>query len=134
MECIPIIFKTMFALAPPSLYGRFVALDGGAGSRRGPGCGGRSEYEEAETMARGGMAWAEAPGRPDPRGRVKGIRDGAGDWQLRMTRDSVQQWKEAAQAARFATTGPAPDTDGLLLTALEEEMTSTGKPAAPPAG
>ncbi|WP_165640357.1 DUF4407 domain-containing protein [Klenkia brasiliensis] len=130
LECLPIFFKTMLALAPPSLYERLMTLDEERVEARAR-LRQQTEYEEAETMARAGIAAAEARAARtlEAESKATGM---VLDAQLAVTRDSVRRWKDD-QRSRFTASGPAPGTDQALLTALEEEMAGAGRPSAPPA-
>jgi hypothetical protein len=92
LECLPIIFKTMLGLAPPSLYERLVALDDEKVEER-VRLRLQTEYEEAETMARSAVAAAEARAARtlEAESRATGM---VLDAQLALTEDAVLRWQE----------------------------------------
>jgi uncharacterized protein DUF4407 len=103
LECLPIIFKTMLALAPPSLYERLVALEEERAETR-VRLRMQTEYEEAETLARSALAAAEARAARtlEAESRATGM---VLDAQLAVTRAGVRQWRDeqlgrTAQASR----------------------------------
>src|SRR3954466_10291729 len=102
LECLPIIFKTMLALAPPSLYERLVLLDEEKVEAR-VRLRMQSEYEEAETLARSALAAAEARAArtPEAESKATGM---VLDAQLAVTRAGVRQWRDE----QLGRTGPAP--------------------------
>ncbi len=113
LECLPIIFKTMLALAPPSLYERLVSLEEEKVEQR-MRLRLQSEYEEAETLARSALAAAEARAARtlEAESRATGM---VLDAQLDVTRDGVRRWRDeqlgttSAGEAREAT----PSADDL---------------------
>jgi hypothetical protein len=92
LECLPIIFKTMLALGPPSLYERLVALDEQKAEER-VRLRMQTEYEEAETLARSALAAAEARAARtlEAESRATGM---VLDAQLAVTHESVRRWRD----------------------------------------
>ncbi|MGY1662291.1 DUF4407 domain-containing protein [Geodermatophilus sp. SYSU D00705] len=92
LECLPIIFKTMLALAPPSLYERLVALEEEKAEAR-VRLRMQTEYEEAETLARSALAAAEARAARtlEAESRATGM---VLDAQLAVTHDGVRRWRD----------------------------------------
>ena len=110
LECLPIIFKTMLALAPPSLYERLVLLDEEKVEQR-MRLRLQTEYEEAETLARSALAAAEARAARtlEAESRATGM---VLDAQLDVTRDGVRRWRDEQLGATSAP-GEAPSADDL---------------------
>ncbi len=100
IECLPIIFKTMLALAPPSLYERLSALEEEKTEAR-MRLRMQTEYEEAETLARSALASAEARAARtlDAESRATGM---VLDAQLAVTREGVRRWRNDQLAAKVA--------------------------------
>jgi hypothetical protein len=100
LECLPILFKTMLALAPPSLYERLLALEEEKVEER-LRLRMQTEYEEAEVMAKSALAAAEARAARtlEAESRATGM---VLDAQLDVTRDGVERWRDEqlAHAAR----------------------------------
>lgn len=117
LECLPIIFKTMLALGPPSLYERLVALDEEKAETR-VRLRMQTEYEEAETMARSALAAAEARAARtlEAESKATGM---VLDAQLAVTRAGVRQWRDE-QLGRAV---PAP-RDGVGEAAAAEMAAS----------
>jgi hypothetical protein len=92
LECLPIIFKTMLALAPPNLYERLLALEEERAEAR-VRLRMQTEYEEAETMARSALVAAEARAARtlEAESKATGLVLGA---QLAVTREGVRRWRE----------------------------------------
>ena len=92
IECLPIIFKTMLALAPPSLYERLVALDEERAEAK-VRLRMQTEYEEAETLARSSLAAAEARAARtlEAESRATGM---VLDAQLAVTQADVDRWRD----------------------------------------
>jgi hypothetical protein len=92
LECLPIIFKTMVTLAPPSLYERLVALDEEKVEAR-VRLRMQTEYEEAETMARSALTAAEARAARtlEAESRATSM---VLDAQLEVTREGVRRWRD----------------------------------------
>jgi hypothetical protein len=92
LECLPIIFKTMLALAPANLYERLMALEEERAEAR-VRLRMQTEYEEAETMARSALAAAEARAARtlEAESKATGLVLGA---QLAVTREGVRRWRE----------------------------------------
>ena len=100
LECLPIIFKTMLALAPPSLYERLVLLEEEKVEQR-MRLRLQTEYEEAETLARSALAAAEARAARtlEAESRATGM---VLDAQLDVTRDGVRRWRDEQLGATSA--------------------------------
>ncbi|SFP89349.1 protein of unknown function [Geodermatophilus dictyosporus] len=92
IECLPILFKTMLALAPPSLYERLLALGDEKVEER-VRLRMQTEYEEAEVLARSALASAEAPAARtlEAESRATGM---VFEAQLDVTRDGVDRWRD----------------------------------------
>ena len=92
LECLPIIFKTMLALGPPSLYERLVALDEEKAEGR-VRLRMQTEYEEAETLARSALAAAEARAARtlEAESAATGM---VLDAQLAVSQAGVEQWRD----------------------------------------
>jgi hypothetical protein len=92
LECLPIIFKTMLALGPPSLYERLVALNEEKVEAR-VRLRMQTEYEEAETMARSALTAAEARAARtlEAESTATGMVLQA---QLAVTREGVRRWRD----------------------------------------
>jgi len=101
LECLPILFKTMLALAPPSLYERLLALEEEKVEER-LRLRMQTEYEEAEVMAKSALAAAEARAARtlEAESRATGM---VLDAQLDVTREGVERWRDEqlAHAGRF---------------------------------
>lgn len=97
LECLPIIFKTMLALGPPSLYERLVLLDEEKLEAR-IRLRMQTEYEEAETMARSALTAAEARAARilEAESKATGMVLNA---QLSVTREGVRRWRDEQLAA-----------------------------------
>ncbi len=108
LECLPIIFKTMLALAPPSLYERLVLLEEEKAEQR-MRLRLQTEYEEAETLARSALAAAEARAARtlEAESRATGM---VLDAQLDVTRNGVRRWRDEQLGA---TTSPGEERDGM---------------------
>lgn len=102
LECLPIIFKTMLALAPPSLYERLVKLEEERAEMR-VRLRMQTELEEAETLARSALAAAEARAARtlEAESKATGM---VLDAQLAVTRVGVRQWRDE----QLGRTVPAP--------------------------
>jgi hypothetical protein len=116
LECLPIIFKTMLALAPPSLYERLVALDEEKAEAR-VRLRMQTDYEEAETMARSALASAEARAARtlEAESRATGMVLQA---QLAVTREGLRRWRDeqlgrGAEAAGRERSAPDSSPDEL---------------------
>ncbi|WP_336031176.1 DUF4407 domain-containing protein [Geodermatophilus sp. FMUSA9-8] len=107
IECLPILFKTMLALAPPSLYERLLALGDEKVEER-VRLRMQTEYEEAEVLARSALAAAEARAARtlEAESRATGM---VLEAQLDVTRDGVDRWRDE-QLAR------SPHVNGTVLT------------------
>ncbi|MGY1728092.1 DUF4407 domain-containing protein [Geodermatophilus sp. SYSU D01062] len=92
LECLPILFKTMLALAPPSLYERLLALGEEKVEER-VRLRMQSEYEEAEVLAKSALAAAEARAARtlEAESRATGL---VLEAQLEVTRQGVERWKD----------------------------------------
>lgn len=92
LECLPIIFKTMLALAPPSLYERLVKLDDEQTEER-VRLRLQAEYEEADALARSSIAAAEARAARtiEAESRATGM---VLEAQLDVTRRQVDRWRD----------------------------------------
>ena len=92
LECLPIIFKTMLGLAPPSLYERLIKLDEEKIVERAR-LRLQTEYEEAETMARSAIAAAEARAARtlEAESRATGM---VLDAQLAVTEEALARWQD----------------------------------------
>ncbi|WP_051684253.1 DUF4407 domain-containing protein [Blastococcus sp. URHD0036] len=92
LECLPIIFKTMLSLAPPSLYERLVKLDEEQTEER-IRLRLQAEYEEADAVARSGLAAAEARAARtlEAESRATGM---VLEAQLDVTRRQVARWRD----------------------------------------
>ncbi|MGR7026370.1 hypothetical protein [Geodermatophilus sp. URMC 62] len=92
LECLPILFKTMLALAPPSLYERLLALDEEKVEER-VRLRMQTEYEEAEVLAKSALAAAEARAARtlEAESRATGM---VLDAQLDVTRHGVERWRD----------------------------------------
>ena len=92
IECLPIIFKTMLALAPPSLYERLVKLDEEQTEER-IRLRLQAEYEEADAVARTGLAAAEARAARtlEAESRATGM---VLEAQLDVTRRQIDRWRD----------------------------------------
>jgi hypothetical protein len=97
LECLPIIFKTMLALGPPSLYERLVALEEEKLEAR-IRLRMQTEYEEAETLARSALTAAEARAARtlEAESKATGMVLNA---QLAVTREGVRRWRDEQLAA-----------------------------------
>ncbi len=107
LECLPILFKTMLALGPPSLYERLLAL-GDERTEERVRLRMQTEYEEAEVLARSALAAAEARAARtlEAESRATGM---VLEAQLDVTRESVDRWRDDQLAG---TSG----ADGVVLT------------------
>lgn len=115
LECLPIIFKTMLALAPPNLYERLMALEEERAEAR-VRLRMQTEYEEAETMARSALAAAEARAARtlEAESKATGMVLGA---QLAVTREGVRRWRDDQILRMPGNEGNvvgAPDLEELL--------------------
>ncbi|MGY1784697.1 DUF4407 domain-containing protein [Geodermatophilus sp. SYSU D00698] len=92
LECLPILFKTMLALAPPSLYERLLALGEEKVEER-VRLRMQTEYEEAEVLAKSALAAAEARAARtlEAESRATGL---VLEAQLEVTRQGVERWKD----------------------------------------
>ncbi len=92
LECLPIIFKTMLALAPPSLYERLLKLDEEQTEER-VRLRLQAEYEEADALARSALAAAEARAARtlEAESRATGM---VLEAQLDVTRRQVDRWRD----------------------------------------
>jgi hypothetical protein len=109
LECLPILFKTMLALAPPSLYERLLKLDEEKVEERLK-LRMQTEYEEAEVLAKSALAAAEARAartlEAESRATVMVL-----DAQLDVTRAGVERWRNeqlGVAAHRGGDTASAP--------------------------
>jgi hypothetical protein len=147
LECLPIIFKTMLALGPPSLYERLIALDEQKVEAR-VRLRMQTEYEEAETLARSALTAAEARAARtlEAESKATGMVLNA---QLTVTREGVRRWRDeqlgrdtavpgtGAEPAplNHVRTGPVPDApfqfeadlDAEYLETLEGDIAMSGK-------
>ncbi|MEU2349851.1 DUF4407 domain-containing protein [Modestobacter sp. NPDC049651] len=98
LECMPILFKTMLALAPPSLYERLTALDEERAEAK-VRLRMQTEYEEAETLARSALAAAEARAARtlEAESRATGM---VLDAQLAVTQADVDRWRDTELGRR----------------------------------
>ena len=98
LECLPIIFKTMLALGPPTLYERLVTLEEEKVEAR-VRLRMQTEYEEAETLARSALTAAEARAARtlEAESKATGMVLNA---QLAVTREGVRRWRDEQLAAR----------------------------------
>jgi hypothetical protein len=135
LECLPIIFKTMLALGPPSLYERLVALDEEKSEMR-VRLRMQTELEEAETLARSALAAAEARAARtlEAESKATGM---VLDAQLAVTRAGVRQWRDEqlGRTTRDQRTGAGSDasvgatnfaSEANLDMYLEPNLTSAG--------
>lgn len=134
LECLPIIFKTMLALAPPSLYERLVKLDEERVEAR-VRLRMQTEYEEAETLARSAVTAAEARAARTLEAESKAT-SMVLNAQLAVTREGVRRWREdrledlsGDGALNIVEPGPHMDTtdsdfDGVYADELDEELRS----------
>jgi hypothetical protein len=118
LECLPILFKTMLALAPPSLYERLLALGDEKVEER-VRLRMQTEYEEAEVLAKSALAAAEARAARtlEAESRATGM---VLEAQLDVTRHGVDRWKDqqltpagagiGPSLAKQSRPGPRPDT------------------------
>ncbi|RBY84312.1 DUF4407 domain-containing protein [Blastococcus sp. TF02A-26] len=92
IECLPIIFKTMLMLAPPTLYERLVKLDEEQTEER-IRLRLQAEYEEADAVARTGLAAAEARAARtlEAESRATGM---VLEAQLDVTRQQIDRWRD----------------------------------------
>lgn len=92
LECLPIIFKTMLALAPPSLYERLLKLDEEKVEER-LRLRMQTEYEEAEVLAKSSLAAAEARAARtlEAESRATGM---VLEAQLEVTQAGVDRWRD----------------------------------------
>jgi hypothetical protein len=116
LECLPIIFKTMLALGPPTLYERLVALEEEKVEAR-VRLRMQTEYEEAETLARSALTAAEARAARtlEAESKATGMVLNA---QLAVTREGVRRWRDEQLSAA--------ELDALYgedLEALEADLT-----------
>jgi hypothetical protein len=119
-ECLPIIFKTMLALGPPSLYERLVALEEEKLEAR-IRLRMQTEYEEAETMARSALTAAEARAARtlEAESKATGMVLNA---QLAVAREGVRRWRDEHLAAA--------ELDALYdgdLDILDTDLTTAGR-------
>ena len=127
IECLPIIFKTMLALAPPSLYDRLVALNEERAEAR-VRLGMQTEYEEAETLARSALAAAEARAARtlEAESKATGM---VLDAQLAVTAEGVRRWRDEQLAgdvtARDVQSAAAPEQP-IQESAAASEQRITG--------
>jgi hypothetical protein len=146
LECLPIIFKTMLALAPPSLYERLVILDEEKVEAR-VRLRMQTEYEEAETLARSALTAAEARAARtlEAESKATGMVLNA---QLAVTREGLRRWRDEQLGRTAADRGwgsepnivqPMPaagaasaaDLDALYGAELDEldgDLAPSGKP------
>jgi hypothetical protein len=89
---MPIIFETMLALGPPSLYDRLVELDEQRAEAK-VRLRMQAEYEEAETLARSSLSAAEARAARtlEAESRATGM---VLDAQLSVTQADVDRWRD----------------------------------------
>ncbi len=122
IECLPIFFKTMLALAPPNLYERLVALEEEKTEAR-VRLRLEAEYEEAELMAKSALTAAEARAARtlDAESRATGV---VLDAQLAVTKESVRRWRKE-QMAGMAGVGDVPPDLETLLEDLDRMADST---------
>jgi hypothetical protein len=104
LECLPIIFKTMLALGPPTLYERLVTLDEEKVEAR-VRLRMQTEYEEAETLARSALTAAEARAARtlEAESKATGMVLNA---QLTVAREGVRRWRDE-QLAQTGADGEA---------------------------
>ncbi len=136
LECLPILFKTMLSLAPPSLYERLVALEDQRAEAR-VRLRMQTDYEEAETLARSALTAAEARAARtlEAESKATGI---VLDAQLAVTRESVRRWRDeqrqrAAAGGSDTAIGPegdAPEAEDEYLSRLEAELAATADSSA----
>ncbi|MGY1730283.1 DUF4407 domain-containing protein [Geodermatophilus sp. SYSU D01045] len=107
LECLPILFKTMLALAPPSLYERLLALGEEKVEER-VRLRMQTEYEEAEVLAKSALAAAEARAARtlEAESRATGL---VLEAQLEVTRQGVERWKDQ----QLTPAGAAPAGTGI---------------------
>ena len=112
LECLPILFKTMLALAPPSLYERLLTLEEEKVEER-VRLRMQTEYEEAEVMAKSALAAAEARAARtlEAESRATGM---VLDAQLDVTRDGVERWRDEQLARTGRVNGVETDLVGRL--------------------
>jgi|tagenome__1003787_1003787.scaffolds.fasta_scaffold20956646_2 hypothetical protein len=125
LECLPIIFKTMLALGPPSLYERLVALDEEKTEAR-VRLRMQTEYEEAETLARSALTAAEARAARtlEAESRATGM---VLEAQLAVTRDGVRRWQDEQLNPTSPVEHPNVAVDDRAVTFLddmEDDLTS----------
>ncbi len=103
LECLPILFKTMLALGPPSLYERLLALGDEKVEER-VRLRMQTEYEEAEVLARSALAAAEARAARtlEAESRATGM---VLEAQLDVTRDGVERWRDEQLAGASHVNG-----------------------------
>ena len=120
LECLPILFKTMLALAPPSLYERLLKLDEEKVEERLK-LRMQTEYEEAEVLAKSALAAAEARAARtlEAESRATGM---VLEAQLDVTRAGVERWRDeqlddAARHAGGSASGPMSAAERALFEA-----------------
>jgi Domain of unknown function (DUF4407) len=144
LECLPIIFKTMLALGPPTLYERLVILDEEKVEAR-VRLRMQTEYEEAETLARSALTAAEARAARtlEAESKATGM---VLDAQLAVAREGVRRWRdeqlapiggagEAAAEPNFVVdpqrrprSTSAADLDALWRDDLDGDLVPSGTP------
>ncbi|MGR6965295.1 DUF4407 domain-containing protein [Geodermatophilus sp. URMC 61] len=107
LECLPILFKTMLALAPPSLYERLLTLEEEKVEERVQ-LRMQTEYEEAEVLAKSALAAAEARAARtlEAESRATGM---VLDAQLDVTREGVERWRDEQLAGAGRVNGVETD-------------------------
>jgi Domain of unknown function (DUF4407) len=107
LECLPILFKTMLALAPPSLYERLLALKEEKVEER-VRLRMQTEYEEAEVLAKSALSAAEARAARtlEAESRATGM---VLDAQLDVTREGVERWRDEQLLNTSRVNGVATD-------------------------
>ena len=119
LECLPILFKTMLALGPPSLYERLLKLDEEKVEERLK-LRMQTEYEEAEVLAKSALAAAEARAARtlEAESRATGM---VLEAQLDVTRAGVERWRDeqigVAAAHAGETAEQLSEADRLLYEA-----------------
>ncbi|NEM05468.1 DUF4407 domain-containing protein [Geodermatophilus normandii] len=107
LECLPILFKTMLALGPPSLYERLLALGDEKVEERVK-LRMQTEYEEAEVLAKSALGAAEARAARtlEAESRATGM---VLDAQLEVTRQGVERWRDEQLAGTRRVNGHETD-------------------------
>lgn len=125
MECLPIVFKTMLSLAPPSLYDRLIALEEEKVEAR-VRLRLQTEYEEAETVARTALIAAEARAARtlEAESKATGMVLSA---QLAVTKEAVRRWRDEQVRAPEDDANVATDFgDDFGLDGLDGRLDASG--------